>query len=410
MRRSHTALLRVFSGAAALLAAFGSLLLAGPVGASTSSKPPLVVGISMSLSGDFSPLAAPQLNGYRLWAQTVNAHGGILGRQVVLKIADDASNPTQAVSNYQNFISGDHVDLVFGPFSSLLTIPTAPIAKRYGYAFIEPSGGSPTIFNEHLNNVFFTQPAPILSSGNEFASYILSLPPKERPKTAAYPTVDDPFTSPIVAEIQQRLQAAGIKTVYSKTYSTETVDLSPVVAAIVAAKPDLIVSGTGGADAVAEVNGFIQSKFNPKYLFFTGGPDDPSFKNQVGASNVNGIFSTGDWFYQDKTAGNAAFVKAYVAKYGGTPATIDSAAAEAYAAGQVVQLVAQRTGKVDNATIIKALHRGTWPTVEGNLSWNAAGSPNGEDIIVQWVKEQLVPVYPPAVAVTSPILKPPWGG
>ena len=118
MRRSHTALLRVFSGAAALLAAFGSLLLAGPVGASTSSKPPLVVGISMSLSGDFSPLAAPQLNGYRLWAQTVNAHGGILGRQVVLKIADDASNPTQAVSNYQNFISGDHVDLVFGPFSA----------------------------------------------------------------------------------------------------------------------------------------------------------------------------------------------------------------------------------------------------------------------------------------------------
>jgi branched-chain amino acid transport system substrate-binding protein len=394
----------------AVLTACGSLLLGVPAGASTSAKPPLVVGISMSLSGDFSALAAPQLNGYRLWAQTVNAHGGILGRQVVLKIADDASNPTQAVSNYQNLISGDHVDLVFGPFSSLLTIPTAPIAKRYGYAFIEPSGGSPTIFDAHLNNVFFTQPAPILSSGNEFASYILSLPPKERPKTAAYPTVDDPFTTPIVAEIQQRLQAAGIKTVYSKTYSTETVDLSPVVAAIVAAKPDLIVSGTGGADAVAEVNGFIQSKFNPKYLFFTGGPDDPSFKNQVGASNVNGIFSTGDWFYQDKTAGNAAFVKAYVAKYGGSAATIDSAAAEAYAAGQVVQLVAQRTGKVDNATIIKALHHGTWPTVEGNLSWNAAGAPNGEDIIVQWVNKQLVPVYPPHVAVTSPIAKPTWGG
>ena len=410
MRRSHTTHLRVFAGALALLVVCGSLLFSGPVGASSSAKPPLVIGISMSLSGDFSPLAAPELNGYRLWAQIVNAHGGILGRHVVLKIADDASNPTQAVTNYQNFISGDHVDLVFGPFSSLLTIPTAPIAKRYGYAFVEPSGGSPTIFDEHLNNVFFTQPAPILSSGDQFANYILSLPPKDRPKTAAYPTVDDPFTSPIVTEVRDRLQAAGIKTVYSKTYSTETVDLSPVIAGIVAANPQLIVSGTGGADAVAEVRGFIQSKFNPKFLFFTGGPNDPSFKNQVGASNVNGIFSTGDWFYQDKTAANAAFVKAYVAKYGGTPATIDSAAAEAYAAGQVIALVAQRTGKVDNATIVKSLHKGTWATVEGNLSWTASGSPTGKDIIVQWVKQQLVPVYPPHVAVTSPITKPPWGG
>jgi branched-chain amino acid transport system substrate-binding protein len=409
MRRSDITRLRFISGAAALVVACGSILIGGTAGAS-SSKPPLVVGISMSLSGDFSPLAAPELNGYRLWAQSVNAHGGILGRQVVLKIADDASNPTQAVSNYQSFISGNHVDLVFGPFSSLLTIPTAAIAKRYGYAFVEPSGGSPSVFSEHLNNVFFTQPAPILSSGNEFASYILSLPAKDRPKTAAYPTVDDPFTSPIVTEIRDRLEAAGIKTVYAKTYSTETVDLSPVVAGVVAANPQLIVSGTGGPDAVAQVKGFIQAKFNPKFLFFTGGPNDPSFKEQVGASNVNGIFSTGDWFYLDKSAGNAAFVKAYVAKYGGSPAQIDPGAAEAYAVGQVVALVAQRTGKVDNATIIRSLHKGTWPTVEGNLSWNAAGSPTGEDIIVQWVKRELAPVYPPHVAVTSPIAKPPWGG
>jgi branched-chain amino acid transport system substrate-binding protein len=409
MRRPHITRRRFISGAATLAVACGSILIGGTAGASPSN-PPLVVGISMSLSGDFSPLAAPELNGYRLWAQSVNAHGGILGRQVVLKIADDASNPTQAVSNYQNFISGDHVDLVFGPFSSLLTIPTAPIAKRYGYAFVEPSGGSPSVFNEHLNNVFFTQPAAILSSGNEFANYILSLPAKDRPKTAAYPTVDDPFTSPIVSEIRNRLQAAGIKTVYAKTYSTETVDLSPVVAGVVAANPQLIVSGTGGPDAVAEVKGFIQSKFNPKFLFFTGGPNDPSFKDQVGASNVNGIFSTGDWFYLDKTAGNAAFVKAYVARYGGAPAHIDPGAAEAYAVGQLVALVAQRTGKVDNATIIRALHKGTWPTVEGNLNWTATGSPTGEDIIVQWVKQQLAPVYPPHVAVTSPIAKPPWGG
>jgi len=73
-------------------------------------------------------------------------------------------------------------------------------------------------------------------------------------------------------------------------------------------------------------------------------------------------------------------------------------------------LVAQRYGKIDNATIISALHHGTWPTVEGNLSWDAYGAPQGTDIVVQWVRGQLQPVYPPAQALTNPIAKPAWAG
>jgi len=350
------------------------------------------------------------LQGYQLWADTVNAEGGLLGRKVDLKVVDDASNPTQAVTNYENLISADKVSLVFGPFSSLLTIPTATVAHRFGYAFIEPSGAAPQVFSLHLNDVFLAQPAPIISAGNAFANYILSLPKAQQPKTAAYPSADDPFTLAIVGEIRHRLEAAGIKTVYSTIYAAETVDLSPVVTKLVAAKPDLIVSGTGGADAVAEVKGMVQSHWTPKFVFFTGGPNDPTFPSQVGPSNAEGIFSTGDWFPAAKTAGNAAFTKAYVAKYGGTVAHIDPAAAEAFACGQLLQLVAQRYGKIDNATIISALHHGTWPTVEGNLSWDAYGAPQGSDIVVQWVRGQLQPVYPPAQALTNPIAKPAWAG
>jgi len=364
----------------------------------------------MSLSGDFADLAGPALKGYKLWAATVNANGGLLGRKVNLKVVDDASNPTQAVTNYENLITADHVDLVLGPFSSTLTIPTASVASRYGYAFIEPSGGAPQVFSLHLHNVFLAQPAPIISEGDAFANYILSLPASQRPRTAAYPTADDPFTEAIVGVIEQRLAAAGIKSVYSATYAAETVDLTPVVTRLVAAKPDLIVSGTGGADAVAEVKGMVQSHWTPKFLFFTGGPNDPTFPGKVGPGNAEGTFSTGDWFPQAKTAGNAAFEKAYVAKYGGTAAAIDPAAAEAYACGQLLQLVAQRYGKIDNATIIAALHKGTWPTVEGNLSWDANGSPLGSDLVVQWVGGQLLPVYPPAQALAKPITKPAWVG
>src|SRR5260370_8250731 len=114
----------------------------------------------MSLSGDFATLADPAVKGYQLWAGTVNAKGGLLGRKVSLKIVDDASNPTQVVTNYENLITADHVNLVFGPFSSLLTIPAATVPSRFAYAFIEPSGGPPHPSPLHLPNLSLPHPPP----------------------------------------------------------------------------------------------------------------------------------------------------------------------------------------------------------------------------------------------------------
>ena len=128
-------------------------------GASTgSSGKPLTIGISLSASGDFSDPGNAAKRGYQLWADTVNAHGGVLGRKVKLKIVDDASSPNQVVTNYQNLITRDKVDLVFGPFSTLLTAPAGKVVDRYGYAFPEPAGGGPSVFAEKLHNTFFVQP------------------------------------------------------------------------------------------------------------------------------------------------------------------------------------------------------------------------------------------------------------
>ena len=98
-------------------------------------------------------------------------------------------------------------------------------------------------------------------------------------------------------------------------------------------------------------------------------------------------------------------------KYGGTPDGIDPGSAEAYAVGQLVQEVANKTKKLDNKTIISSLHQGTWPVIEGNLSWNADGSPKGSTLLVEWVNGKLVPVYPAATALHAPTEpKPAWTG
>jgi ABC-type branched-chain amino acid transport systems, periplasmic component len=372
---------------------------------------PIKIGISLSLSGDFSDPGKAVKRGYDLWATYVNAHGGVLGRKVQLKIVNDASDPNQAVSNYQKLITGDHVDLVFGPFSSLLTGPSATVANRYHYAFLEPAGGGPKVFALKLGNLFFVQPAPVVKCGDSFVRYLKTLPASKRPKTASYASLDDPFASPIADAMQKQLAAMHVKTVYKTIYPAETKDLTPIVAKAIAPKPDLIVGGTQSEDAYSQVKALIQAGYNPKFLFFANGANSPTeFPSKVGKKNVNGIFSCSDWTPVAPTSGNKLFVSQYIKRYGGTKFDIDNNSAEAWAVGQLLQVVARKIGSIDNQKIIAALHKGVWPTIEGNLSWDANGSPNGDDLLVEWVNGKLLPVYPPGSAVAKPFSpKPAWG-
>jgi branched-chain amino acid transport system substrate-binding protein len=389
----------------------GSSTPSGSTSASGSTQP-LVIGISLSQTGDFSDPGKAAERGYQLWADNVNANGGILGRQVELKIADDASDPNQAVTNYENFISKDHVDLVFGPFSTLLSVPSAQIANRFGYSFIEPAGGGPDMFAAKLPNVFFVQPAPVLACGDPFVQWVLSLPASQRPKTAAYVSLDDPFASPIADSMQKQFEAAGIKTVYRTVYPPETTNFNSIVSVTAAKNPDMWVGGTQSDDAYGQVKSMISLKFSPKFLYLSNGANSPvEFPSKVGAQNTQGIFSCGDWFPNSNANGNKEFIAAYVKKYGGNAYGIDSTSAEAYSAGQLLQQVATKTGSVDNKTIIATLHGGTWPTVEGNLSWDQYGAPQGSDMLVEWIDQKLLPVYPASVALHSPVYpKPNWAG
>jgi branched-chain amino acid transport system substrate-binding protein len=403
----------------ALAALIGLCLTA--VACSSSARPstpaaanrPLVIGISLSLTGDFGDTGKAARRGYELWADEVNKTGGILGRQVQLKIVDDTTSSTQVVTNYQTLISADKVDLVFGPVSSLLTVPGARVAARYGYAFIEPAGGAPNVFALHLHNLFLAQPAPVIQLGQSFTDYVLSLPADQRPKTVAYSSVDNPFAAPIVKTVRTRLEAAGLTTVLNQTYPSEQADLGPVVARIVAAKPDLVVDGSQGQDGYETVRDFVQQRFSPKWLFMPNDASDPvNFPDKVGVKNVDGIYTANDWSPLARRQGNDAFLKAYLAKYGGTASEIDSTSAEAYAAGQLLSAVASKTGKIDNRTIIDTLHAGTFTTIEGDLTWDADGATNGHSsLLLQWVGHKLVPVFPSSDAVQEPVNpKPAWGG
>jgi branched-chain amino acid transport system substrate-binding protein len=385
----------------------------------SSSKAAIVIGASLSLTGDFSADGLAFQKGYNLWAADVNAKGGILGRKVVLKILNDGSSPTQVTTNYQTLISGDHVDLTFGPFSSLLTGPASSVAARYGYAFLEGAGGSPAVFNTPSNqadhNVFDVS-LPVVDEMVPFVNYIKSLPASQRPKTAAYPMADDPFADPPVQLAQKELSALGVKTVYQKIFPAEVAAYKAPADQVAASGADVVVLGSTDVPTVsAFMQAFEQQHYNPKMFISAAGPDQgATFLSTVGKSNATGLMVPNGWYPGFQQAASQAMVKAYVAKYGGNASGVNSDVAEGYAVGQVADAAVTATGGTTNSKIISYLHSGvTLQTVQGPVKFDSLGqNASAVAFTFQWQSGgnfvQVLPTGSPgSVAILA--TKPNWG-
>ena len=75
-----------------------SCLFAVLVDTSAFAADALRVGVISPLTGPMAVVGAQSTSGLQLWAQTVNAAGGIKGRQIDLDICDDQGSPDSAVT------------------------------------------------------------------------------------------------------------------------------------------------------------------------------------------------------------------------------------------------------------------------------------------------------------------------
>jgi branched-chain amino acid transport system substrate-binding protein len=380
----------------------------------SGGKAPIVIGTSLSLTGDFSADGMAFERGYQLWASYVNSHGGLLGRRVKMIFLNDQSDPTTVATNYTKLIAQDHADLVFGPFSTLLTVPAAKVAARYGYAFPEGAGGGPAVYALKLPNIFNPSP-PIADQLVPFADWVVSLPASERPKTAAYPQVNDPFADPMTEAAQAILEKAGIKTVYSKVYPAENPDYKAGADAVAATGAQMVVLGSVDVPtATAFIQAFEQQHYNPKIFAASAGPDQgAAFVKAVGQGNATGIMVPDGWYGGLANPLSQAMVKAYIAKYGGTPSDINADVAEAYSVGEVTATAVKATGGAANSKIIKYLHSGvTLHTVQGPVKFSSAGeNVVAQKFIFQWQPGgKFVQVLPSSAAGSVRILnpKPSW--
>lgn len=378
--------------------------------AAGSSDEPIQIGISLPLTGDFSEPGKGVQQGYEAWAKHTNENGGLLGRQVELTILDDQSNADRVASDYEKLINQDKVDLVFGPFSTRLVIPAAQVAQDYGFLFVEPAGAAKQVFEQGFENLFYAAPAVADDHYNHLADKILAMPEDQRPKTAAYAAMDDPFAQGTAYGLKDKLEAGGIETVVDEVYPPNTTDFSSIANKIASSKADIMVGGTQYQDAVNLIVALRQLNYQPKLAAFSTAPTNPEFPAAIGA-NTEGILSPTGYTPEADYPSNKEFVEFYTEEYGEPPSEDQ---ANAWTTGQVVAAAVEAVGCADPSQecqqqLIDWLHENEVDTVVGPLGWDAQGRPNGAHLIQQHIDGQIRIVLPEEAAEAEFLYpKPNW--
>ena len=110
----------------------GVALLAAAVAAHAAE--PIRIGLSMSLTGGLAGGGKSALLAMQVWAEDVNAKGGLLGRPVQLVFYDDQSTAANVPGIYSKLFEVDKVDLVVSGYATNQIVPAMPIVmqKEYG--------------------------------------------------------------------------------------------------------------------------------------------------------------------------------------------------------------------------------------------------------------------------------------
>ena len=201
---------------------------------------PIRIGYSMSLSGGLAANGRSSSLAHKIWAEDVNARGGLLGRPVQLVTYDDQSNPANVPSLYTKLIDVDKVDIVTSPYATAMIAPSMPVVMQRGMTYVSLFGAG---VNEQLKydryfsmNVTGDDIKGTFARGFLEATKMLPTPPK----TLAILAVDNDFAQRAAESARTLAKEYGLRVVYDRSYPPSTVDFTPTIRAIAGQRPDVV--------------------------------------------------------------------------------------------------------------------------------------------------------------------------
>lgn len=369
------------------------------------------IGALYPFSGGLALLGDESFRGLEIAIEERNAAGG-LKKQKIEIVKGDAVEPNQAVGEARRLTSVDKVPVIFGTYSSSLSIAATQVAELAGVPYFELGAISDPITERGFKNVYRTNPtardfaARMVDAVGEAIAPALGVDAKTLKVAIIH---EDSLYGQTVAGYQTaRAKEKGVNIVETLPYSAKSVDLTPVILRLKTAGADVVLQTSYQNDTVLFFRQMKEQGFKPKAMIGAGG--GYSLRDTmlaIGAENMEGALNVD--FTQYRTNPKAApgvddFVKKYQAKYGTAPRSGHSLANYM---GALVFLDAMEKAPDLKAASIRAAVMAVDVPVGGTATgWGAKFAESGQNsravpFLMQWQGGDLVTVFPADAAVAK---------
>ena len=336
---------------------------------------PIKIGFSVSLTGGLASSGKAHLLSKQIWAEEVNAKGGLLGRPVELVYYDDQTNASTVPGIYAKLLDIDKVDLLMGAATNLIVAAMPLIMERKKMVMVLLALTS----NAEFKYPRYFQSAPFGADKNELSRAFFEVaktldPP---PKTVALVGADAEFSNNVLTGARENAKKFGLSVVYDRSYPPSTVDYSPIVRAIQATNPDVVLIASYPLDSVGMVR--AATELGLKTQLFGGamvGMQYAAFMGQL-ADKLNRVVNYHFYVPSAKLSfpGIDEFLKKYQARAPavGTDPLGFYQPPFAYAAMQVLEQAITATQSLDDGELSEYIHANTFKTIVGDIHFNELG-------------------------------------
>jgi branched-chain amino acid transport system substrate-binding protein len=338
------------------------------------AQQPIQIGMGIAQTGALAGGGKAALLALRMWAEDVNARGGLLGRRVELVTYDDQSNPATTPGIYAKLLDIDKVDLIIAPYGSVPTAPILPLVKQRRLLLM---GNFSFGVNKVQHDMYFNN-AP----WNDAASWsdgFFRLGQAAGAKTVAFLAADQEFAQNLAVGAKDVARKIGLKTVYEQNYPPTTVDFTTMIRAIRAAKPDIVLVMSYPNDSVAIVRAVNEIGVGDSVKVFGGGMVGLQFASIMESlgSMLNGIVNYNT--YVPERTMDFPGVSDFLARYAkrAAEAKVDALGYYlppfSYAIGQMLEQAVTATKSLDHKVLAAYLHKNEMKTIVGPVRFREDG-------------------------------------
>lgn len=375
------------------------------------------IGTLYAASGRYAAISVPVYDGLKLWAEEMNAKGGVYvkayHRRIPIKLIayDDQSNTGTAATLYNQLITQDHVDILIADSGSVLTSVAVPIAREHKMLLIDQTGTGTAFFSKS-NPYIILSSAPVSSIWPKpISDFITRDGIKLGIKRVAILYATNDFTGAQAHALEGFFKAAGnVKVVYDHGVPTSTSNYTVLINNIRATHPDAVIELGYPNNDIAFLRNLQDSGVKFNFLFCAyPGIEMALLEKNVGTDGLNGVYTyvaSSEYNYKVKFGSNLAqYRQEWDKKYGTSKVEFGFNSVAGYTTGLVVQKALATASNLQAHAMRKAIFRfsGKLHSLDGTFALNRLGAQVGEltplgQLIEKGGHLHLVTVYPHSVA------------